>query len=80
MLNEEDLAVHGFRDGERADLISAHGRMANALLLAYPIARGSVMAYFPEANVLTGVAVDPRSKTPSFKATPVRLVRASAAE
>jgi hypothetical protein len=45
--------------------------MENVTLLAYDIARGSVMAYFPEANVLTGTAVDERSRTPGFKSTPV---------
>jgi hypothetical protein len=29
------------------------------------------MAYYPEANVLCGTAVDPRSKTPAFKSVPV---------
>ncbi len=75
MLNSADLAAHGFKDGDRATLISDHGRMEGVTLKAFDIAPGSVMAYFPEANVLTGTAVDPRSKTPSFKATPVKLIR-----
>ena len=33
--------------------------------------RGSALAYYPEANVLTGTAVAPRSKTPAFKSVPV---------
>ena len=33
--------------------------------------RGSALAYYPEANVLCGTAVDPRSKTPAFKSVPV---------
>ncbi len=73
MLNAEDLAEQGFRDGDTATLESDHGIMVGVTLRAFDIARGSVMAYYPEANCLTGTQVDPRSKTPSFKATPVRL-------
>lgn len=71
MLHADDLAAYGFKPGDTATLCSAHGQMENVTLLAYDIARGSVMAYFPEANVLTGTAVDERSRTPGFKSTPV---------
>ena len=73
MLNADDLAAHGFHDGDSATLESDHGVMENVTVRAFDVARGSVMAYYPEANILTGTAVDPRSKTPSFKATQVRL-------
>jgi anaerobic selenocysteine-containing dehydrogenase len=75
MLHPDDLAAAGFAEGDTATLVSAHGRMPGVTLKAYDLARGSVMAYYPEANVLVGTEVDPRSRTPSFKATPVRLVR-----
>jgi len=71
MLAPEDLATQGLKEGQTATLVSAHGRMEGVTLKAFDLARGSVMAYYPEANVLTGTEVDPRSKTPSFKATPV---------
>ena len=71
MLHPADLAAHGLQDGDTATLVSAHGRMEDLTVRAFDLARGSVMAYFPEANVLTGTAVDPRSKTPAFKSTPV---------
>ena len=74
MLNAEDMRELGFDDGDTATLESEHGRMEDVTVRAFDVARGSVMAYFPEANILTGTAVDPRSKTPSFKATPVRLI------
>src|SRR5262249_24752827 len=74
MLHPEDLAAHGFADGDVATLESAHGRMEDVTLRAFDIARGSVMAYYPEANVLIGTQVDPRSKTPAFKSTPIRLI------
>ena len=73
MLNADDLAAHGLHDGDTATLESDHGVMKDVVVRAFDVARGSVMAYYPEANILTGTMVDPRSKTPSFKATPVRL-------
>jgi anaerobic selenocysteine-containing dehydrogenase len=73
MLHPDDLAAHGLADGDRASLESEHGRM-QVTVRAFDIARGSVMAYYPEANVLIGTARDERSKTPAFKSTPVRLV------
>lgn len=76
MLHPDDLAAHGLVDGDRALLESEHGRM-DVTVRAFDIARGSVMAYYPEANVLIGTVRDERSKTPAFKSTPVRLVRVS---
>jgi anaerobic selenocysteine-containing dehydrogenase len=73
-----DLAAQGFSEGDRADLVSANGRMAGVELRAFDLAPGSVLAYFPEANVLTGTAVDPRSRTPAFKATRVWLESSTA--
>jgi molybdopterin-dependent oxidoreductase alpha subunit len=71
LLHADDLAAHGLAPGTVVTLVSAHGRMAGVTVQPFDVARGTVMAYYPEANVLTGTAVDPRSKTPSFKATPV---------
>jgi anaerobic selenocysteine-containing dehydrogenase len=79
MLHPDDIAAAGMREGDRATLVSDHGRMAGVTLKAYDVPRGSVLAYFPEANVLVGTEVDPRSRTPSFKATPVRLEAMAAA-
>lgn len=73
MMNEEDIAAAGLAEGDIATLVSDHGRMEGVTIKAHDVARGSVLAYYPEANVLTGTAVDPRSRTPAFKATPVRL-------
>ena len=73
-MNASDLSDHGLKDGDTATLESDHGRMDDVTVRAFDIARGGVMAYFPEANILTGAAVDPRSRTPAFKSTPVRIV------
>ena len=37
------------------------------------IAGGSAAMYYPEANELVGQTLDPRSKTPAFKAVRVRV-------
>lgn len=73
MMAPADITEHGLSDGGRATLISDHGRMEGVTVKSFDLARGSVMAYYPEANRLTGTEVDPRSKTPAFKATPVRI-------
>jgi molybdopterin-dependent oxidoreductase alpha subunit len=75
MMHPDDIAAAGCREGDTIALVSDHGRMPGLTLKAYDVARGSVLAYYPEANVLVGTAVDPRSRTPSFKATPVRIER-----
>jgi molybdopterin-dependent oxidoreductase alpha subunit len=76
MMNAEDMAARGLHEEDRITLVSAQGRMDGLRVQAYDLPRGNMMAYFPEANVLTSTAVDPRSKTPAFKATPVWLEEA----
>jgi molybdopterin-dependent oxidoreductase alpha subunit len=69
-LNREDMRDGGVADGQRITLASAQGRMSG-VAMSFDLPRGSAMAYYPEANVLAGTAVDPRSKTPAFKSIPV---------
>jgi molybdopterin-dependent oxidoreductase alpha subunit len=69
-LNGEDMAAFGVREGQAVTLASDTGRMT-AIVTEFDLPRGSAMAYYPEANVLVGTAVDPRSKTPAFKSVPV---------
>jgi anaerobic selenocysteine-containing dehydrogenase len=73
MMHPDDIAAAGFFEGDTVTLLSDNGRLPGLTLKSYDVARGSVIAYYPEANVLVGTEVDPRSRTPSFKATPVRL-------
>jgi molybdopterin-dependent oxidoreductase alpha subunit len=73
MMNRDDMAELGLDEGQLADVSSTQGRMAGVTVYGYDIGRGDVMAYFPEANVLTRTDIDPRSKTPAFKATGVRV-------
>lgn len=69
-LNREDMAAFGVSNGQRVTIASDTGRMAGTAT-AFDLPRGSALAYYPEANVLCGTAVDPRSKTPAFKSVPI---------
>ncbi len=71
MMNEQDIASLGIAAGDFVNIRSAQGRMERVQVYSFDLPRGNAMAYFPEANVLTDTAVDPRSKTPSFKSIPV---------
>ncbi len=77
MMNRDDIAALGLAEGGCADIRSAQGQMTGVRVYAFDMRRGDVMAYFPEANVLTSVAIDPRSKTPAFKSTPVWIAPAA---
>jgi molybdopterin-dependent oxidoreductase alpha subunit len=69
-LNPDDMAAFGVGEGQRITLASDAGRM-QGIAMVFDLPRGSAMAYYPEANVLCGTDVDPRSKTPAFKSVPV---------
>jgi molybdopterin-dependent oxidoreductase alpha subunit len=69
-LSPADMDVHGIAAGQHITVRSAQGRM-EAVATPFDLPQGSALAYFPEANVLTATAVDPRSKTPAFKSIPV---------
>ena len=79
MMNRDDMAELGLDEGELADVRSEQGAMEAVTVYGFDMRRGDVMAYFPEANVLTSTAIDPRSKTPAFKATPISISRAARA-
>ncbi|NVE00653.1 FdhF/YdeP family oxidoreductase [Massilia sp. BJB1822] len=83
-MNEEDLAANGLEHGDLVDIETALPgralRLENITAIAYKIARGSVGAYYPEANVLIPLDyIDKESGTPSYKSVPVRVMRRGAA-
>lgn len=78
MMNAADMAQHGLADGDVATVESDHGVMEAVTVRVFDLAPGAMLAYFPEANRLTGCEVDPRSRTPAFKSTPVRIRRVQA--
>jgi anaerobic selenocysteine-containing dehydrogenase len=77
-IHPDDMTAHGLRPGQRVEITSHFGgerRVAHAFqLVPYPIARGCVAAYFPEANVLVPIrSVAERSNTPTSKSIVVSL-------
>ncbi|WIJ23521.1 FdhF/YdeP family oxidoreductase [Devosia sp. RR2S18] len=71
-LNRGDMERFGVEEGQSITVASAAGRMPG-VATAFDLPPGSAMAYYPEANVLVGTEVDPRSKTPAFKSVSVWL-------
>ena len=78
LVHPDDLAALGHDDGDRVDVVSewADGdRVAPSFrLVAYPVARGTAAAYFPEANVLVPLdSTAEVSGTPTSKSLVVRF-------
>jgi len=82
-MNPLDLAERGLEHGDviHIDTVSDGEplRLENITVIEYDIARGSVAAYYPEANVLVPLDyIDEESGTPSYKSIPVRVSRSNA--
>ena len=79
------VAAEATRWLDRGDLVqietalpSAQPRRLSLTAVAHDIARGSVAAYYPEANVLFPLDYqDKESGTPSYKSIPVRVQNAA---
>lgn len=72
MMNEQDMAERGFGRKEKVDLFSVfNGKKREArtfLVVPYPIPRGCVATYFPEANPLVPIdSFAKKSFTPASK-------------
>ena len=84
MVNPDDLAELGLEDRELVDIVSvwtdgSERRAPGFHVVAYPAARGSAAAYYPEANVLVPLdSVAAGSNTPTYKGIIVRLERVTA--
>ena len=83
-MNKADLAAHKLEHGDVVDIETAlpsgeRNRVEGFTVIAYDIARGSVAAYYPEANPLVPLSYhDAQSGTPSYKSVPVRIARCAA--
>lgn len=82
--NEADLAARGLAHGDLVEietaLPSGAPRRLTLTAIVYDIARGSVAAYYPEANGLVPLDYqDKESGTPSYKSVPVHIRRAAQA-
>ena len=64
LLNQDDINMLGVCSDQKVNIVSEHGEMIGVTIYSFDLPRGNAMAYFPEANVLCGVDIDPRSKTP----------------
>jgi molybdopterin-dependent oxidoreductase alpha subunit len=80
MVNPDDIAELGYRDGDRVDIVSLlagpERRAPGYRIVAYPTPPGCAAAYYPETNVL--IALDHHGRdaqTPAAKAIPIRLER-----
>jgi molybdopterin-dependent oxidoreductase alpha subunit len=78
LVNPEDAAELGLRDGDYCDLVSEWSdgdrRAQHFRIVHYPTARGCAAAYFPETNVLVPLdSVAEFSNTPTSKSIVVRF-------
>ncbi len=83
LVNPTDVADLGLEDQALVDVVSVwedgtERRAEGFRVVAYPAARGSAAAYYPEANVLVPLdSVAETSNTPTYKGVVVRLEPAS---
>jgi molybdopterin-dependent oxidoreductase alpha subunit len=77
-VSADDLAARGLEHGDVVDLVGRGGRrLSGFTAIAYNLPRGTIAAYYPEANGLVALADhDAQSGTPGYKSAPVRLQRA----
>ena len=73
LMNLDDMQREQLHENDQVTLSNTTGTMQALYVRPYDIARGNILTYFPEANVLIPKTSDPRSQTPSFKAVEVRL-------
>lgn len=73
-VGSEDLKRLGIQAGDKVTLRSGSGEMRGVTAQEFSLPAGNLMTYYPEANVLTSRATDPRSKTPAFKSIAVTVL------
>ena len=73
LMSPQDIQALALHKGQRVTVVSNSGRMENAIVQPFDLPQGNVLAYYPEANVLTEHQLDPRSRTPNFKSVAVRI-------
>lgn len=73
LMNKDDIQSRGLQVNDLVTLTSSVGEMEKLRVRELDIPSGNVMTYFPESNVLVPTTTDPRSQTPAYKNTRVRL-------
>jgi anaerobic selenocysteine-containing dehydrogenase len=84
-MNPDDIVRLELTVGEQVNLVTAFGddvkrEVKGFRIVSYPVARGCVAAYYPEATPLIPLwHRDENSHTPSYKVLPVRVSKAGVA-
>jgi anaerobic selenocysteine-containing dehydrogenase len=79
LLHPEEMRARGLAQDDLVTVSGAAGAMRGIRVRAFDVRAGNALMYYPEANVLVPRTLDPRSKTPAFKAVRVTLTREGAA-
>jgi anaerobic selenocysteine-containing dehydrogenase len=74
-MNPSDIENLDIKEGELVNVSNKLGQMKNLTIKSFDIKPGSIMTYFPEANILIPQDVDSRSRTPSFKSIEVTVLQ-----
>jgi molybdopterin-dependent oxidoreductase alpha subunit len=74
LISPQDMQRWGLTRDRPVTVRSSVGEMRGLLVRPYDIRPGNAVMYYPEANILVPRVVDPRSKTPAFKAVLVEVV------
>ena len=73
-VHPDDLAAQGLAHGDKVDVVAGDRALRGQTAVAYGIARGSVAAYYPEANTLIALDdYDRSSGTPPYKSIAIAL-------
>jgi molybdopterin-dependent oxidoreductase alpha subunit len=77
-MNEKDIALAGFKSGDKVDLFNYHGgneRVARLFVIVpYDIPERSAATYYPETNVLVPIdCVAEKSNTPTSKLVIIKI-------
>ena len=73
LLSRHDISRRGLSVDQPVTVVGEAGRMSHILVREIDITPGNAVMYYPEANVLLSRAIDPASKTPSFKGALVSI-------
>ena len=73
LMNAADMDRLGLQPDQPVRIASDAGEMRHVRARVFDVRAGNVVMYYPEANVLVSKEVDPISKTPAFKKTPVTI-------
>ena len=73
MLHPNDITRLGLTLNQRVTVRSEVSSLSNIFVRSIDIRPGNAVMYYPEANTIIPKRADPRSRTPAFKNTVVRI-------